>query len=375
MRTLLFWLHLCLGIAAGLVILAMSVTGVLLTYEKQMVAWIDTRELPPLASAKALPLESLLDRARGPDGKLPAAVTISSDPAKPVQVTLGREVRYLDPATGQLLGTAHAGVRQFFRSVTEWHRYLAASGPNRPTGRAITGAANLAFLLIVLSGLYLWLPKVWSRVSLRAISWFRGGLSGKARDFNWHNAIGVWCFVPLLFIVLGGTVISYPWASNLAFTLTGTKPPAPAPAAKAAPDFAPELRGLNQLWQRAASQSPDWRTITLRLPTSTNAPVTFVIDGGYAGQPQKRITLALDRATTAVRSSESFGDFNLGRQLRTWLRFVHTGEYYGLPGQTIAGLATAGSVVLVYTGIALALRRLLAWRSRSARQQELAAKV
>ncbi len=39
------------------------------------------------------------------------------------------------------------------------------------------------------------------------------------------------------------------------------------------------------------------------------------------------------------------------------MRFAHTGEVLGLPGQTIAGVATAGSVVLVWTGIALALRR------------------
>jgi hypothetical protein len=33
-------------------------------------------------------------------------------------------------------------------------------------------------------------------------------------------------------------------------------------------------------------------------------------------------------------------------------------------GQTIAGLASAGAVVLVWTGISLALRRFSAWRSR-----------
>ena len=46
------------------------------------------------------------------------------------------------------------------------------------------------------------------------------------------------------------------------------------------------------------------------------------------------------------------------------LRFAHTGEVLGLPGQTIAGIASAGAVVLVYTGLALALRRFVAWRRR-----------
>ena len=43
LRPLIFWPHLVAGVLAGAVILIMSVTGVLLTYEKQMIAWADGR--------------------------------------------------------------------------------------------------------------------------------------------------------------------------------------------------------------------------------------------------------------------------------------------------------------------------------------------
>jgi uncharacterized iron-regulated membrane protein len=42
-RRILFWLHLSAGVSVGVVVLTMSVTGVLLTYEKQMLAWADLR--------------------------------------------------------------------------------------------------------------------------------------------------------------------------------------------------------------------------------------------------------------------------------------------------------------------------------------------
>ena len=42
-RKLLFWCHLTAGVTAGIVILIMSVTGVLLAYEKQIISWADTR--------------------------------------------------------------------------------------------------------------------------------------------------------------------------------------------------------------------------------------------------------------------------------------------------------------------------------------------
>lgn len=42
-RKTLFWSHLVVGITAGIVMLVMSVTGVLPTYEKQMSYWWETR--------------------------------------------------------------------------------------------------------------------------------------------------------------------------------------------------------------------------------------------------------------------------------------------------------------------------------------------
>ena len=66
LRTLIFWPHLIAGVLAGAVILVMSVTGVVLTYERQIMAWSNShlRSVRPSESATPLPLETLLDRLR-----------------------------------------------------------------------------------------------------------------------------------------------------------------------------------------------------------------------------------------------------------------------------------------------------------------------
>ena len=281
MRKLFFWLHLSAGVIAGIVIFVMSVTGVLLMYEKQLISWFDQKDLPAVSGSSRLPVETLLTQARTSRGALPAAIALSSDASKPAQLTFGREIVYQDPSNGQILGGGNASARQFFRSVTDWHRWLATGTENRAAGRAATGAANLAFLFIVLSGAYLWIPRVWTAASVRAITLFRGGLSGKARDFNWHNVIGIWCFVPLVLIVASASVISYPWASNLVYTLAGSPVPA-APGGGGGPrggrgEAAAEvdLAGLDALWSRAAAHTTDWALLTMRLPASGRAPVTL----------------------------------------------------------------------------------------------------
>ena len=379
LRKIIFWCHLPVGVIAGVVILIMCVTGVLLTYEKQITSWADTRgyhSAPPTAETQRLPVETMITKARETRGAAPTAVTLKSDPSAPAEVAFGRETTlFLNPYTGAVLGEGSHKVRSFFRTVTDWHRWLGAKGDNRNVARAITGASNLGFLFLVASGFYLWWPRSWNLKALRNITWFRRGLPAKARDFNWHNVIGFWSAVPLFIVVLSATVISYTWASNLVYRIAGETPPAPRanqPQQQASnnKDHTPvPLDNLNTAWQRAEQQVGDWRSITLQLPATAAAAaqITFNIDSGTGGQPQKRAQLVLDRTNGNVVRWEPFSSYTRGRQLRSILRFAHTGEVAGIAGQTIAGLVSIGGAFLVITGLALAIRRLLAWFIRRAK--------
>ena len=337
-RKILFWCHLCAGVIAGIIILVMSVTGVLLTYEKQIMAWADTRNYqvtPPTPAASRLPVETLLARARETQsGALPTTITLRGEASAPAAFGFnGGRMIYANPYTGEILGDGAPGVRNFFHLVTDWHRWLGTEGAGRTAGKAITGVCNLAFLFIVTSGFYLWWPRSLTWVQVKNVLWFRRGLPGKARDFNWHNVIGFWSLVPLFLIVLSGVVISYPWAGNLVYRIVGENPPAQAarpPIPPTGASAAISTEGLNQLWARAEQQTTGWKSLTLRLPNNADAPFAFTIDHGTGGEPQKRATLTLDRKTGEVAKLEPFSSLTAGRQLRAFLRFAHTGEVGGV---------------------------------------------
>jgi uncharacterized iron-regulated membrane protein len=285
---------------------------------------------------------------------------------------------FLNPYSGQVLGDGSQRVRTFFRTVTDWHRWLGAKGDNRNVARAITGACNLGFLFLVMSGFYLWWPRSWNLKALRSVTWFRRGLPARARDFNWHNVIGFWSAVPLFIVVLSAVVISYTWAGNLVYRIAGEAPPAPRanqPPANAGSKEQVTFNNLNSQWLRAEQQVTDWQSISLQLPTAAAAPLTFNIDRGNGGQPQKRAQLVLDRNSGEVVKWEPFSSYSRGRQLRSILRFAHTGEVVGVAGQTIAGLVSIGGAVLVITGLALAFRRLYSWLTRRAKSKQKAATI
>jgi uncharacterized iron-regulated membrane protein len=386
LRTLVFWPHLIAGVIAGVLILTMSITGVILTYERQLIAWSDShlRSTPPAAGAPRLGVEALLTQVRREHPELQVTgITMGSAADATAVVAAEGGNRHFDVYSGQLLGESATGVRKFMSDMRVWHRYIGVAGDNRPLAKAISGWANVLFAFIVLSGIYLWFPRKWTWKHVRPVVWFKGGLRGKARDFNWHNAIGMWSAIPLFIVVVSAVPISFRWASDAVYRAVGEEPPAPAArggaagareggaGARAGGEGArggtrepASLEGLDALWTRAEQQVPEWRTINLRLPASERAPVVFAIDKGDGGQPQHRSTLTLARQTGEVVTFEDFSSLTLGRRIRNVMRFAHTGEVLGIPGQTIAGLVSAGGVVLVWTGIALTLRRFNAWRAR-----------
>jgi uncharacterized iron-regulated membrane protein len=406
LRTLIFWPHLIAGVSAGAVILLMSVTGVVLTYERQMIAWSNghLRSTPPAVGADRLSAEELVTRLRQahPDLNV-ASITFGSEADAPVLVPDGQRTTYVDAYSGRVLGEGAEGMRAFMSDMRAWHRWLAVEGEGRTTARLFTGWSNVVFAFIVLSGIYLWFPRRWTWQLVRPVVFF-AGRKGKARDFNWHNVIGAWSAIPLFIVVVSAVPISFQWGNDLVYRMVGEEPPARGgggrggaegaaagrgrgagegeagrrgPAAGGSEggarraggavdgDRLAALAGLNALVTRAAEQMPDWRTMNVRLPALPDAPVVFALDAGEGGQPQYRATLTLDRQGRVV-SREAFSDLSLGRRIRNVMRFAHTGEVLGIPGQTVAGLVSAGGVVLVWTGLALALRRGVAWVRRTA---------
>lgn len=375
-RKTIFWMHLACGISAGIIVLMMSVTGVILTYERQMQVWEDrSYYAEPEAGQQRMTADELIDASRALEGFEPDSLLISSDETAPAVLRQGRgATQYLNPYTGEAYSPHSDSMSAFFATVRGWHRWFNVTGEGRATARDITGAANLMFLFLVLSGIYLWLPKIFAWATIRArILFNKRNIDGQARDFNWHHVFGFWAALPLVVVISTATVFNYSWANNLVYRLAGEAPPvrggsqnieaeAPAPFSRLP---------YTDLIAIAETYSEDWQTISLSMPNASENAATFTLDEGDGGQPQKRHVLTLDVGSGEVIEWAPFTSQTAGAQARRWVRFLHTGEALGLTGQTIAGLASFAGIIMVWTGFALALRRFLRWLERLRRAREV----
>ncbi|MEO8314968.1 MAG: PepSY-associated TM helix domain-containing protein [Pseudomonadota bacterium] len=373
-RRILFWAHLCSAITAGLFILVMSATGVLLTYEHQMVDGAAHRNhIAAAGGAQQLDADRLAQIARESAPGARPSLVFEADPTAPVTVSRGREGSLLlNPLNGSVIEDASAGQREFFRVVENWHRRLA--GNNTSTRAKLIDYGNLLFLFIVTSGIYIWLPQLWRWRNLRGLMFFQAKyINGKVRDFNWHHVLGFWMLIPLFVISLSGVVMSFEWANQLVYAAYGEEAPqrrggpgAQGPGEQrnrgdnaAAAEPAPRA-SLESLRQAAITQTPGWNRLTL--PLAVEGPqvdISLELKSTERRAPRQTVVLnTTDASVIRVQPPQATPQTG-GQRARNWMRFAHTGEQYGIIGQTIAGIASLAACFLAYTGLALAWRRLI----------------
>ena len=360
-RAVVLWLHLTVAAAAGVVILMLAATGAVLSLEEAVTGLAERRYAVavPEGSVRLSPEE--IAAAAG----FPAtSLSYRPGPRAPVRVHEGQG-RYarVDPYTGQVLATGPGGLERFFESVHNWHRWFNVPGGSVRRARAVTGAFNVAFLFLLLTGPILWIPRPVTRRSLAKAILLRPGAKGAKRDFNWHQVVGIWSVLPLAVIAATGVASSYPAVGDRVYPMVGNVVPGGTwPGGRASNEAENAARGpesdLGAVLATAEAWAPEWRALILNVPRPSDLEVRVEVRGGRAGQPHRTGVLTVDAASGTARAWESFADDPPARRARQFLRYAHTGEYWGLAGQLLAGLFSLAAVLMVWTGLSLAVHRL-----------------
>ncbi len=446
LRKIVFWLHLGLGLLAGIIIFTLCLSGLCISFDNEIADWADTNRRVSAGKNAALPLDTLLQKARENADAAPSAITISNDSADAYTVSFGRgKTVYINPYTGEVREQGAQSIREFMQFMTRLHRWLTLSGENRAIGSTIKDAATFVFLFLSLSGLWLWWPRNWSWRGIKNTAWFISRAKGKTRDWNWHNVFGFWSLPIIILLCLTGIIMAYPWANRLLYASVGETPPARGPRGETGPPRQlipppdPDAKGLDHQALLLAAQKafPDHERISFRLailnseqgrpdpradantgpgnrpengeparprrenpdpttaanrqrPPRAERPSAAEENDSVANRRERRgerrsniphpsadglapvnITVrqssglplvrnhqvSLNPYTGEVLETKTFADNSLGQQLRIWVRYLHTGEALGWPGQFVAALACFAGLMLVWTGFALTWRR------------------
>jgi len=221
LRRAIFQIHLWTGLAIGLYVVVLSLTGSVLVYRIELFGyWGSPRAV---LNEQATPLTADQIRAAAEraypgwtitgvyEGRYQAATQGRAarrppDPTASVMLSRGAETkdRLFDPYTGRDLGDATTRGQRFILWLVRLHDTLLL---DRPDGPWWNGLLSLVFTGLVLSGFVVWWPGLrrWKR-SLRI------NVAGGWRRFNWdlHSALGIWLFLFMLLWGISGWYLGIP---------------------------------------------------------------------------------------------------------------------------------------------------------------------
>tara|TARA_B100001123_G_scaffold177300_1_gene203299 strand:+ start:3100 stop:3984 length:885 start_codon:yes stop_codon:yes gene_type:complete len=199
LRRALFQVHLWSGLAVGLYVVVISLTGSILVYRSELRQYFNPQPLPVAVAGARLSGEELVAATEALFPDVPVEVwTEPDEPGLAVTMSVGpsgeRSQLFFDPYTGEYLGHALPWGWRLTTWLLDLHDNLLAGD----TGRSVNGVGAILLLLLGVTGAVIWWPgvKTWSNGLV--VDW-----RSNWRRLNWslHSALGFWT---LFFIVMWG---------------------------------------------------------------------------------------------------------------------------------------------------------------------------
>ena len=347
-RRLLFNLHLWTGLGAGAFLLVAALTGSVLAYRTELDAaghpgWFRVADSPTRVTMDAVVASARLIHSKVEVDE----VSLHPDPTSSILVQfIDRFQVYVDPHTGRVLGSRDKD-RSFVYIVEKLHRYLFVG----KKGQWITGSASLALVVMVLTGLYLWLPRSWK--GFKGSFAFNRRLRGRAWNVNLHKTVGAYAALMLLLAALTGAPDAADWVIK-------TYGHHAKKAAKAQRTLAPSTPApFEDLWQRARATVPDYQFARIGWPSEPGRPFMFEMMEAKASHDNAISTVYLDQTTGAVVRYEPYAMAPLATRLYDWCLPLHLGHFWGPVGQLLVVAGSLALAFLVVTGGWLYYRRAL----------------
>lgn len=284
-KRIMAWLHLWLGLASGIIVVIVSITGCIYVFENEIRDFIeDWRFVEPQEKAFLLPSQLVTIADKAMKGKHATSVTFGekddaaivgyfiqkkeegkdkdakgngkraegkarkqdlakndSEKGKTLEKGKGKEKGkeekkrkrrsgvftsiYMNPYTGEILNiksVSRSDSPDFFRWILNGHRALWLP---YDIGRPIVGVAVIIFVILLISGIVLWWPTKWIKSIINKSFKIKTDASFKRVNYDLHNVLGFYSCIFLFFIAVTGLVWSFGWWSKSLYWVTsGGKP-------------------------------------------------------------------------------------------------------------------------------------------------------
>ncbi|TDS12910.1 PepSY-associated TM helix domain-containing protein [Sphingobacterium paludis] len=219
------WLHLWLGLASGIIVVILSITGCALVFEEEIkYSWLYSASPTTESGSEMLSPSVLYERIKAVHPQKEMESFWYYGHGKPVKVSVsdGDTLLFVNPYDAHIL--AEVDHEDFFHFMDEGHRHLWLPSE---IGRPIVGWATLLFFVITLSGLILWWPKRWNKRMIKQSFTIDWKTKWKRINYDLHNVLGFYSLILALVMAFTAMMMSFPWLRKSVIELAGGYPRPP----------------------------------------------------------------------------------------------------------------------------------------------------
>lgn len=347
-------IHLWLGLASGLIVLFLGITGCILAFEAEIRSWTEPFQYAKEEAKPYLPPSVLKDSADkvmrhgktlgiNYPGKGKAAIAAYYDETN-------YELVYLNPYTGAI--QKHKNMPDdFFRIVLDGHFYLWL--PHH-IGQPIVASATLIFLVLMITGIVLWWPR--NKAARKQRFTIKWNTRWRRKNYDLHNVLGFYMSWVAIFIAITGLVFGFEWfARSLYWVSSGGKVMEEHrhPVSDST-QTAGVVNMADHLWQDHKSGVKDNESLGIYFAYLASDPIEVVVNhrpGTYYNSDFYHYDQYSGKELPATGSyAGRFTDASVADKIVRMNYDIHVGAIWGLPGKLLAFFASLVAASLPVTG-------------------------
>jgi uncharacterized iron-regulated membrane protein len=258
----------------------------------------------------------------------------------------------INPYDGTVLGirdswgtVGHLGTgrREIIRSIYDLHRSLLLGA----TGETVVGFSGFFLVGTLLSGLYLWWPKL---INLRRSLMFKRNTSLQRNIYDWHTLTGLYTSTLLMVIALSGIYLAFPDEVKSVVRLFSGVHEIPH-ALQSNHDPASQQRSIEQWLPNVLSTLDGTQLETLYFPILAEDTYQLNVKSAVdIGIPHRFGELIINGVNGNVLYRFDHQNANAGDKLLMWLLPLHNGEAFGTIGRAVVCFVGITPTVLWITG-------------------------
>jgi uncharacterized iron-regulated membrane protein len=351
--------HLWLGLASGLIVFIVGLTGAILVFEE---------EISRLLNYGVFQEVEKTDQPFAPPSKIFSIAGSALQNKKIARTyytvfTSGRQVNALwaldstrqyhavlqNPYTGKIVGS-YDYKNAFFTIITHIHISLLMG----EVGTTIISYATLTFVLLMITGIILWKPA--SRKGYKQRFTIKWNAKGKRLNYDLHNVLGFYMAWIAIFIALTGLVWSFEWMNNSVQWIANGGKTTAVKKEKITSDstlisgVANTYKIADSVFNSFAGNAGSMKAIRVYKPNSISDALHFTIETDKGSNYARADDYYFDQYTGGLLSIEPFSALDNGEKIRRMNYYIHVGSIGGLTGKFLAFFASLVAASLPITG-------------------------